>query len=369
MKPRRERHRPCAETLASELSAAELERLTGVIRGLRAEGVTGEHIEIGTAAGGTLVQMLRACTDAPPPFRVVDPMNYFAGQHAAVQENLRRHGLAAAPVRFMVMRSDRALRELAAHPPRAAFLFIDANHELHGVTRDLRWTRFLLPRGIVCLHDYAPGDPLCGVTLAADRFLARHPHFVREAQTGSLLVLRKTADASRPEVSWPEVLRADVLRHAIKPRRSIRKRRSRRRPEDAPRRSPMSTVAIPGASGDPAKYGHRAVLAFAVRGWRVFPVNPRGGEIAGLPVFRSLREVPERPDVVSLYVPPPVAIALLPDIAARGCGELWLNPGVDAPEVIAAAVAAGLKVKIQCSLVALAPGGKAEAAANDGNTG
>lgn len=131
----------------------------------------------------------------------------------------------------------------------------------------------------------------------------------------------------------------------------------------------MKTVAIPGASNDPAKYGHRAVLAFAARGWRVFPVNPRERGIAGWPAYASVRDVPERPDVVSLYVPPAVALALLPDLAARGCGELWLNPGVDTPDVIAAAEAAGLAVRAQCSLVALALGRQEPAAPAHGDAG
>ncbi|MFN0067670.1 MAG: class I SAM-dependent methyltransferase [Limisphaerales bacterium] len=221
------RRRPCAETLASELNPEELERLVAAIRGLRDEGLRGEHIEIGTAAGGTLVQMLKAFGDAPrPPFWVVDPMNYFPDQLAAVHANLSRHGLDPAAVRFFVMPSTRAFREAQHRPPRAALLFIDANHELHGVTRDLRWTRFLQPGGIVCLHDYVPGDRLCGVTRAADRFLVQNPHFERESLTRSLLVLRKRGEGGGGEVSALEIGRAEVLRQFLKLGRSLRKRRA-----------------------------------------------------------------------------------------------------------------------------------------------
>jgi predicted CoA-binding protein len=42
---------------------------------------------------------------------------------------------------------------------------------------------------------------------------------------------------------------------------------------------------------------------------------------------------------------------VLPDIAARGCDELWLNPGTDSPEVVAAAEALGINVIQACSIL------------------
>lgn len=216
---------PSAHTLASELKPEELEALRTAIRSVRDLGLKGEHIEIGTAAGGTLVQMLKTFAGGPPPpFWVVDTMTYFHDQLATVKRNLSNNGLDPEAVRFFTMMSGRAFIEVQRNPPRAAFLFIDADHELHGVTRDLQWTCFLQPQGILCMHDYGPGDRLNGVTLAADRFLKRNPHFEKLGLTGSLLVLQKTRTIPRLEVSEFEVYRAEVLRQWVKLKRSFWKR-------------------------------------------------------------------------------------------------------------------------------------------------
>lgn len=118
----------------------------------------------------------------------------------------------------------------------------------------------------------------------------------------------------------------------------------------------MKTVAILGASTNPEKFGHRAVLAFADAGFTVYPVNPRADSIAGLRCFPDLASLPCRPNVVSAYLPPEVLIETLPDLAERGCDELWLNPGTDTAGVANRARDLGLKAVSGCSLVALASG-------------
>ena len=120
----------------------------------------------------------------------------------------------------------------------------------------------------------------------------------------------------------------------------------------------MKTIAIIGASADRSKFGNLAVRAFVRQGWRVFPVNPKESQIESLPAFKSIAEVPERPNLITVYLPPPVVLNVLPAIAARGCDELWLNPGTESDEVMAAAENLGLNVIQACSIVGigLSPG-------------
>jgi predicted CoA-binding protein len=113
----------------------------------------------------------------------------------------------------------------------------------------------------------------------------------------------------------------------------------------------MKTVAIIGASNNRAKFGNKAVRAFLRQGFTVYPVNTHEQEIEGLPAFKSIKDVPGRPDMVSLYLPPRRVMTVLPEIAAKGCGELWLNPGTESDEVLAEAERLGLNVIQACSII------------------
>jgi len=113
----------------------------------------------------------------------------------------------------------------------------------------------------------------------------------------------------------------------------------------------VKTIAIIGASNDRSKFGNKAVRAFRQQGYQVFPVNPKETAIEGLPAFKSIRDVPGHPQMISVYLPPAVLLKVLPDIAARGCDELWLNPGTESDEVIAEAERLKLNVIQACSIV------------------
>ncbi len=194
----------------------ELDALSRVVRELP---VRGTCLEIGTAYARTLIHLMGQFDDEDrPPFVTVDPMTYFDGQADKVRANLAEIGLADA-VRILEMTSAEALRRL---DEPLAFVFIDGDHRMPGVTTDLRWARRLRPGGALCLHDYRPDSP--GVRLAADRFLRRNPHYQREDRVDSLLILRKTAPSTGPEVRWTDHLFARLMAPLLRLRRSMHKR-------------------------------------------------------------------------------------------------------------------------------------------------
>jgi uncharacterized protein len=112
------------------------------------------------------------------------------------------------------------------------------------------------------------------------------------------------------------------------------------------------TVAVVGASTDRNKYGNKSVRAHRQQGYTVYPINPKGGEIEGLTAYTSLAEIPAgKLTRISMYVPPAVGLKMLDEIVARGCEELWLNPGSESDELIEQAEARRLNVVVACSIV------------------
>jgi len=55
--------------------------------------------------------------------------------------------------------------------------------------------------------------------------------------------------------------------------------------------------------------------------------------------------------MISFYLPPPVGLKVIADVAKKGCKELWLNPGAESPELLEKAESLGLNVIQACSIV------------------
>ena len=199
--------RRCATTLEAEMTPEEHDLLLSLVR---QEQRTGPHLEIGTAAGGTLLEMM-SCFPAEqrPPFVVVDPMTYFPNQLDTVRSNLSNHGLDPAAVDFRLQTSEAALSAALARQETFDFMLIDGCHKILAVMNDLRWTRLLRVGGVVCFHDYTWQHK--GVYLAVNRFLATHRNYGVVGRAGSLLALRKLAASPRPEVSVAEQLYSWLL--------------------------------------------------------------------------------------------------------------------------------------------------------------
>jgi uncharacterized protein len=109
------------------------------------------------------------------------------------------------------------------------------------------------------------------------------------------------------------------------------------------------TVAIIGASADKSKYSNKSLLAHLHAGYDVYPINPKEDTIEGVPCYKSILDVPVALERISLYVPAPVGVKLLDDIAKKGCKELWVNPGAESQELMDKAAKLGLNAIYACS--------------------
>ena len=104
------------------------------------------------------------------------------------------------------------------------------------------------------------------------------------------------------------------------------------------------TIAVVGASGDPSKPAHHIPRYLQRQGYRILPVNPRGGELLGEPVARSLAEVEGPVDVVEVFRPAGETPQVAREAVEIGAKVLWLQLGIASEEARQVAEAAGLTV-------------------------
>ena len=70
-------------------------------------------------------------------------------------------------------------------------------------------------------------------------------------------------------------------------------------------------------------------------------------------VYRSILDIPEKIDRISVYVPPQVSMGLLDDFKKTGAAEVFFNPGAESEELLAKAYEKGLPAAAACSIIDL----------------
>jgi uncharacterized protein len=104
------------------------------------------------------------------------------------------------------------------------------------------------------------------------------------------------------------------------------------------------TIAVVGASTTQGKPGHDIPRYLQSQGYRIIPVNPRGGEVLGERSYPSVLDVDDQVDVVDVFRPSEEAEAIARDAIAIGATTLWFQPGTHTDEAVELAEEAGLTV-------------------------
>ncbi len=116
------------------------------------------------------------------------------------------------------------------------------------------------------------------------------------------------------------------------------------------------SYAVAGASRDEPKYGHQVLVALRRSGREVFAINPSATSVAGQVVYKSLAELPEVPESLSIVTPPNVTEKIIDEAIRTGVRNIWMQPGAEHEAASQRAREAGANVidDGSCVLVLLA---------------
>jgi uncharacterized protein len=108
-------------------------------------------------------------------------------------------------------------------------------------------------------------------------------------------------------------------------------------------RAPKS-VAVVGISDKPDRDSFQVARYLVDHGCRVIPVNPFLESVLGLQCYPSLRDVPERIDIVDVFRRSETVPEIVDEAIAVGAKVVWMQLGVVHEEAAEKAERAGLKV-------------------------
>jgi uncharacterized protein len=103
------------------------------------------------------------------------------------------------------------------------------------------------------------------------------------------------------------------------------------------------TFAVVGLSADWFRPSYFAAKYMLEHGYRVIPVNPKYESILGEKCYKSLRDIPQKVDLVDVFRKTQDVMPIAEDAIAIGAKVLWQQLGVKNEAAAARARAAGLE--------------------------
>ena len=103
-------------------------------------------------------------------------------------------------------------------------------------------------------------------------------------------------------------------------------------------------IAVVGLSDKPDRASHGVAAFMQSKGYRIIPVNPALSEVLGEKCYASLRDVPEKVDMVDVFRKADAVPGIVEDAIAIGAKSVWMQEGVVHNAAADRARAAGLKV-------------------------
>lgn len=104
------------------------------------------------------------------------------------------------------------------------------------------------------------------------------------------------------------------------------------------------TVAVVGASPNPDRASYHVLEYLKNHGYKVIPVNPTASTVCGEKCYPSLKDIPEKIDVVDIFRKAEDVPAIVDDAIKIGAKAIWMQEGIVNEEAAQKAADAGLQV-------------------------
>ena len=114
-----------------------------------------------------------------------------------------------------------------------------------------------------------------------------------------------------------------------------------------------SKAAVLGASPKEDRYSFKAVRMLKEHGFTPVPVHPAGHTVDGLEGLKSLDEITDSIDTLTVYVSAKISSAEVEKILKLNPRRVIFNPGAENPELGKELEKAGIEVVEACTLVML----------------
>ena len=112
------------------------------------------------------------------------------------------------------------------------------------------------------------------------------------------------------------------------------------------------TIAVVGLSANPTKPSHYVSAYTQQHGYKIYPVNPAIETVLGEKSYKSLTELPVKPDVVNVFRVPDQIPAVVDEMLALGLKNLWVQLGIVNMDAAQRAEQGGIRVVMdRCIMV------------------
>jgi uncharacterized protein len=93
-------------------------------------------------------------------------------------------------------------------------------------------------------------------------------------------------------------------------------------------------LAVVGFSSNPKKFGNMIYKSLIEKGYKVYPINPKGGMINAVQCYANIASLPEQVDGVIIVIKPLETEKVVQQALSEGIKRVWIQQGAESKEAI-----------------------------------